>query len=84
MEQKIEFSIAKSGFGLAKRNAASKRMNITTFRRLELMYAKFKIEVLNISRFNWAFKMTFSLVIFYLSAMDGCPKREVLEIFNMN
>ena len=28
--------------------------------------------------------MTFSLIIFYWSAMDGHPKREVLEIFNMN
>ena len=52
MAQKIEFSIAKSGFGLAKRNATLKRMNIPNFRRLELIYAKFKIEVLNISRLN--------------------------------
>ena len=27
--------------------------------------------------------MTFSLIIFYWSAMDGHPKREVLELFNM-
>ena len=28
--------------------------------------------------------MMFSPIIFYWNAMDGHPKREVLEIFNMN
>ena len=53
------------------------------------MYAKFKIKVLNNCFFYiqdtiWAFKMLFTLIIFYWSAMDDHSKREVLEIFNMN
>ena len=52
------------------------------------MYPKFKIkilnDILNDSRIYLAIKMTYSLKIFYGSAMDGRSKPELLEIFNMN
>ena len=46
------------------------------------MYAKFEIKIENFE--ICAFKMMFSLIIFYWSALDGHSKREELEIFQMN
>ena len=48
------------------------------------MHPKFKINILNDSRLYLAIKMTFSLIIFYGSGMDGRSKPELLEIFDMN
>ena len=44
---------------------SEKKVNIHNFLRFEWMYAKFRIKVLNNSRLDKAFKIMFSLIIFF-------------------